>query len=250
MPTQVWACHPAAPSPAPLLTGSAGAVMLMRARDGTYSGGAPMTEEVNPFQSPQVMDAAAMPPRRADFVPADGRAALAVALLIAVMVANLVSAGSTWLQIGLLQRAQAGGQISRDEVQGNDVPPSPCAAARRRDVPHQRRDLHPLALPVEQESSGVGKSKCRVLAGLGHRRLVHPNRQPLHSLPSNSRDLEPQSSGERADAACSPCPRTLVGPLVVGVVPDNEPPGLGDCALDCRRAHDDPLPSSLPVGFS
>ena len=52
-----------------------------------------MAEEINPFQSPQAMGAAAIPSRTTGLLAMAVR--IGLVLLIAVMVANLVSAGST-----------------------------------------------------------------------------------------------------------------------------------------------------------
>ena len=70
-----------------------------------------MSEETNPFQSPQMAGAAALSFRQAEFVPAQGRALLAIVFLSAVMLTRLLSAGSTCLQIGLLERVQAGAPV-------------------------------------------------------------------------------------------------------------------------------------------
>jgi hypothetical protein len=80
-----------------------------------------MSEETNPFQSPQMAGAAALSFRQAEFVPAQGRALLAIVFLSAVMLACLISTGSTYLQIGLLERAGAGVAIARDELVRNIV---------------------------------------------------------------------------------------------------------------------------------
>ena len=80
-----------------------------------------MSEETNPFQSPQMAGAAALSFRQAEFVPAQGRALLAIVFLSAVMLTRLLSAGSTCLQIGLLERVQAGARVDRAEALGNDA---------------------------------------------------------------------------------------------------------------------------------
>jgi hypothetical protein len=87
-----------------------------------------MSEEVNPYASPQTI----CPPASAGvnvigrtvvhpFVSGHTRAMLAVGFLALCAFTDLLEAGSNYMQLRLLQRAQAGVRISPEEATGNDV---------------------------------------------------------------------------------------------------------------------------------
>ncbi len=70
--------------------------------------------QTNPFESPQTIDASTATynlqgrKRYAEFESGHARAVFAMAMLLAVMVADVFYAGSTYLQIGLAERVRAG----------------------------------------------------------------------------------------------------------------------------------------------
>ena len=170
-----------------------------------------MSEEMNPFQSPQRPR-----PRRCLF---DERVLCPAAArpwplgCLAPRCSCSCSRQLRSLQMAAVAKASRPGCVLTEAnscgtscVKASSVRVGRCRLRR------QASDLHHMALPGEQESSGLGKSRCRVFAGRAigaglSQSAVSP------SLPTHRRDRNRSLPANVQTRHAVLRPRTLVGPL-------------------------------------